>query len=434
MSNTVNLEFAGDASKLAQASKKAEQATKGVGDAVMTASDDFKKAGKGSDDFLTKVGKLGAGVDGMSTAIDDASGTLDALNEIQQASANRSARQARALNDVEQAQQDANQAVRDSKQALIDVGQAQIDAEQANLDAATAQKDYNKAVKEHGANSSEARQASIDLKQAQQDLKQANEDGKQAQEDGNQAVIDAKGAQLDLNDAQKEAHPPDLAKWSEQIQTYAPLLSGLVGVMGLVTAAQWAWNLAQLASPTTWIILAIVALVAIIVVIATKTQWFQKAWSASWKWIKSSASNVWEWLKKVPGWIEGAFKKISGYITRPFKAAFNYVADAWNNTIGALSFTFPGWIPGIGGNSISVPHIPKFHTGGVVPGVPGSETLAILQAGERVTPASGSGGHAEALILGSDGSRLGELLVEVLSTAVKRRGGNVQTVLGNGRG
>lgn len=155
--------------------------------------------------------------------------------------------------------------------------------------------------------------------------------------------------------------------------------------------AQWLMNTALLASPITWIVVGIVALVAVIVLIATKTDWFQRAWRASWKWIQDAAANTWNWLKQLPGWIGTAFSRVAGFITAPFRAAFNFVADAWNNTIGRLHYTIPGWVPGIGGNSISVPNIPKFHSGAVVPGVPGSEQLAVLQAGERVTAATSSG-------------------------------------------
>jgi hypothetical protein len=143
-------------------------------------------------------------------------------------------------------------------------------------------------------------------------------------------------------------------------------------------------NLAFLSSPITWIILGIVVLIAAIVLIATKTTWFQTAWKKSWGWIKDAASNAWDFIKKIPGWLATAFDKVADFITRPFRAAFNFIADIWNNTIGRLSWTIPSWIPGIGGNSISVPHIPKFHSGGTVPGSPGSEMLAILQAGEKL--------------------------------------------------
>jgi hypothetical protein len=429
MANQVTLTFAGDADDLAAAAKKAEAATKGVGDQATKSSKDFEDAAGGSDKLTGRLGDLGNAVSGAGDAIDMAAGTLDALNDVQQAGAQKAQRLARAQNDVQQAQEDMAQATRDASQAQIDQGQAQIDATQANIDAKTATNDYNEAVREHGKNSLEAQQAALDLTQAQQDLRQANEDSAQYTRDASQATIDAGAAQLDLNDAQREANPPDLSKWSEQLQTYAPLLQGLVGIFGLVTAAQWAWNAAQLASPTTWIIAGIVALIAIIVLIATKTDWFQKAWKNSWRWIKDAASDTWDWLKKVPGWIGGAFAKVASFITLPFRTAFNFVADAWNNTVGRLSFTFPGWVPGIGGNSISVPHIPKFHSGGVVPGVPGSEVMTLLQAGERVSSATSSGGAAVIEIRG-DGSAIADGLIEILSKAVRGRGGDVQIVLG----
>lgn len=435
MSNEVKLTFAGDAGDLSKAAKQAEQATTGVGDATKKAAGDFGDAAGGSADLTTKMGHLGSAVSGASDAIGSAGDLLSNLNDVQQASVQKAARHARALVDVQQAQEDANQAIRDSKQALIDAGQAEIDATQANLDAATAQSDYNTAVKEHGRNSAEARQSSIDLKQAQLDLKQANEDGQQAIRDGSQATIDAKSAQLDLNDAQSEAHPPDMAKWAEDLGMIMPLVQSLIGIMGLVTAAQWAWNAAQLASPTTWIIAGIAVLIGIIVAIAVKTQWFQQAWRASWSAIKSAAANTWEFLQKIPGWIGSAFARVGNAITAPFRSAFNFVSDAWNATVGSLHWSVPGWVPGIGGQSIGVPKIPHFHSGvGSVPGTPGSEVLTVLQAGEKIGSASGSIGGGGDIVIRSGGSQLDDLLVDILARAIGRRGGNVQTVLGNGRG
>lgn len=423
--NTMTLEFAGDATKLQQAAKKAQAATDDVATAARSAGEDFKESAQESNNFTDKIGKLGAGVTGMTDAVDSAGAAVQAMADIQQAGAQRAQKLNRALNDVKQAQEDYNQALRDGAQSAIDADQAEVDLEQARLDQATALKDYNEAVKEHGRDSAEARQAQIDMRQAGVDVKQAQEDAAQATRDASQANIDAEAAQLDLNDAMKEAHPPELQKWADTIGMVTPLLTAIVGVVGLVTAAQWAWNAAQLASPLTWIILAVVALIAVIVLIATKTDWFQRAWRASWKWIKNAASNTWDFLKKIPGWLGTAFRKIAGFITAPFRAAFNFVADAWNNTIGQLSWSVPGWVPVIGGNSISVPHIPKFHTGGVVPGAPGSEMLAVLQAGETVTPASAGGGTMTVVVkLDRD------TLIEGMAKGVRRRGGTVQFVLG----
>lgn len=177
-------------------------------------------------------------------------------------------------------------------------------------------------------------------------------------------------------------------------------------------------NLTFLSSPIFWVIAAVVLLVAAIVLIATKTDWFQRAWRAAWGWIKDAASNTWEWLKKLPGWIGSAFATVANAITAPFRWAFNFIADAWNHTIGRLSWTVPGWVPFIGGNTISVPNLPKFHSGGVVPGVPGSEQLALLQAGERVETRGAGGGDVVHVVVKIDR----DTLLDVIAKG-NRRGG-----------
>lgn len=186
--------------------------------------------------------------------------------------------------------------------------------------------------------------------------------------------------------------------------------------------AQWVMNSALFASPITWIIVAIVALVAVIILIARKTDWFSQAWRASWSWIKNAAANTWDYIKKIPGWIGSAFSRVTNLIAAPFRAAFNFVADAWNNTIGRLSWSVPGWVPFIGGNSISVPNLPHFHAGGTVPGVVGTSTMAVLQAGETIGSVA-SGGGGDVIPIGSDGSRLGDALMDLIKDAAQRAGG-----------
>ena len=396
MANQVTLTFAGDEQDLVKASKKSSDAVESFGKSAQQAGDDLTSAGKSNDDYLTKVGKLGAGVDGLSGAFDDAGGVLQGFIDLQNSGFEKTQRLARASNDVAQAQEDYAQALRDSKQAAIDSDQAVVDLEQAQLDAATALRDYNQAVKEHGRNSLEARQAQIDLKQAGVDVKQAQEDSAQATRDASQATIDAKGATLDLAEAQKEANPPDISQWSSNIEAFTPILSGLTGVVGLVTAAQWAWNASLLASPVTWIVLGIAAIVAGIVLLVKNWDTVKKAGAAAWDWIKHAASNSWDFLKKIPGWLGSAFKGLANVLSWPFRTAFNFISDAWNHTIGSLHWTVPGWVPFVGGNTISVPNLPKFHTGiSSVPGAPGAEMLAVLEAGERITPAGGGGGDAD---------------------------------------
>lgn len=388
--NVVEVDYKGDSSDLTKASKNAAKATDDVAKASKDAGKEFENSSQKSAGFTDKIGKLGAGVSGMSDAIDKASGTLDAFNQIQNAGYERSQKQQRALVAVRQAQEDYNQAIRDSKQATLDAGQAQIDKTQADLNAAKALKQYNQDVHDHGKNSLEAAQDLIDLKQAQQDSKQATEDGNQALRDANQATIDAKNAQLDLSDAQREAHPPAFEKWSQQLQTYAPLLQGLIGIISLVTAAQWAWDAAMDANPIGLIIVGIGALIAGIVLLVKHWDWVKRVGAAAWEYIKYGAEKAWDFIKKIPGWIGSAFRSIGNSILAPFRWAFNLVSDAWNNTVGQLHWTVPGWVPGIGGNSIGVPHLPHFHSGGIVPGNPGQEVPIMALAGETVIPRGGS--------------------------------------------
>jgi hypothetical protein len=74
----------------------------------------------------------------------------------------------------------------------------------------------------------------------------------------------------------------------------------------------------------------------------------------------------------------------------------------------------------------------EVHQGGRVPGAPGSEMLAVLQAGETVSPVGASGGRT-VIELHPDGTRFGDLLIQVISQSVRIRGGDVQVVLGGVR-
>ena len=189
------------------------------------------------------------------------------------------------------------------------------------------------------------------------------------------------------------------------------------------TGVQAAFNLVMSLNPIGLVIIAIAALVAVIVLIATKTTWFQKGWSVAWGWIKKVAVGFWDWLRELPAKIGAVFVKVAKFITAPWRAAFNFIADAWNNTIGSLRWTVPGWVPIIGGNTIQVPQLPKFHGGGTVPGAPGSEMLAILQAGEHITPAGGN--RPAELVIKSGGSQLDDFIVAAIARAVRLSGPGV---------
>ncbi len=113
--------------------------------------------------------------------------------------------------------------------------------------------------------------------------------------------------------------------------------------------------------------------------------WFGRLWSKAVEvfgavrdavgWVIDKAGNLVDTVKGLPGKFTEGLSGVASTITAPFKSAFNGIADLWNSTVGAMSFTIPDWIPAIGGKSWSVPDIPKFATGGWASG--------LIQVGER---------------------------------------------------
>lgn len=161
--------------------------------------------------------------------------------------------------------------------------------------------------------------------------------------------------------------------------------------------AQWLLNAALTANPIGLVVVAIGALVAAVVLIATKTTWFQDLWrgvwgriggpvTAAWNGIRRVTARVFDWYLSLPGKIGRAFSRIGDLISAPFRAGFNAVSRAWNATVGRLSWS----LPGVG--SISAPRLPTFHTGGTVPGSPGEQVPILALAGEEVRPPGRAGG------------------------------------------
>ncbi|WP_026189659.1 phage tail tape measure protein [Salinispora mooreana] len=280
-----------------------------------------------------------------------------------------------------------------------------------------------------------------------------------------------------------------------------PLATGLgilAGVIGTIVVALKAWaavqtvlNLALWTSPITWIVLAVVGLVAVIVLIATKTTWFQDLWQTAWGGIKTAVEWVLNWI--VDGWewaigilasgvrkwwslFSGTWRKVGnlgravfdwivdkgsawlrwvtglpgrvGRATRglfdgfkaAFKSALNWIIGKWNR----LSFRIPGVsVPGLGqvwgGATLSTPNIPYLAKGGTalapglaVVGERGPE-LAYLNRGATIQPlTSGSAvaGLIRLLLTGEFRIRGGDLVL-ALREQVALRGGNAQQAIGS---
>jgi phage-related protein len=114
------------------------------------------------------------------------------------------------------------------------------------------------------------------------------------------------------------------------------------------------------------------------------------AFSSAWTTVSGAWGRFTGW---VGGWKSALSNKFSGMfggLWGAFRSAINSIVDAWNR----LEFRLPGFDPpGPGsfpGITIGTPNLPRFHQGGIMPGAPGSEGLALLQAGERISPAGRS--------------------------------------------
>jgi len=287
-----------------------------------------------------------------------------------------------------------------------------------------------------------------------------------------------------------------LSRNSDWVMPLAIGLGVLAGVIYTVitatkiwTAVQTALNIVMTMNPIGLIVMAVLALIAVIVLIATKTTWFQTIWSTVWGAVKAAAQFVFDWI--VGGWkflidtflagvklwwsvFSGFWKKvgeiaaatwnwitdkISGFvdfvkslpgriskaargmwdgIKNAFRSAINWLIGAWNG----LSFGIPAieipFVGTVGGGQFRVPQIPYLAKGGVVQtaglavvGERGPELVSLTE-GAQVTPLR-SGGQAPVLEIRSGGSALDDLLVEILRGAIRKRGGNVQAVLGRSR-
>ena len=171
------------------------------------------------------------------------------------------------------------------------------------------------------------------------------------------------------------------------LQTHTTIFLTLAAAIGLIATAVIAYNIAQKAmafytiassvamtvfnavmsaNPIALVVIAIVAFIAIMVLLYNKFEVVRQVVDTVFKFIKTGVTSSLDFLTSYFTFVLGIYKGI-----------FNEIAKLWNNTIGKLKFSFPNWIPGLGGKEFSVPNIPYLADGGIVT----SPTLAMV--GER---------------------------------------------------
>ncbi len=103
-------------------------------------------------------------------------------------------------------------------------------------------------------------------------------------------------------------------------------------------------------------------------------------------WVSDRIDDVVGFATALPGRMVGLFVGMFDGIKDAFRSSLNWIIGKWNG----LSFSLPEvdtHIPGVGkvgGWSINTPNIPTFHTGGTVPGLTGSDVLALVSGGETI--------------------------------------------------
>lgn len=136
--------------------------------------------------------------------------------------------------------------------------------------------------------------------------------------------------------------------------------------------------------------------------------------------IKKHKDSILGFFRSVPGAIAGFFQGVGSAVAAPFQSAFQGIKNAWNNTVGGKGFNIPGWVPGLGGKDFRIPY---FHTGGIVSGAMGSETLAMVKAGERITGGRNNAGGGGTITIRSDGGRAAHAILMLIKDQARIEGG-----------
>lgn len=265
-----------------------------------------------------------------------------------------------------------------------------------------------------------------------------------------------------------------LATLGQKIQTIASTIAQKAAALASKAwaAAQWLLNAALTANPIGLVVVAIAALIAIVVVIAVKTRWFQTIWRDAWGAVKAVFNSV-------VGFIRDRWGLIFGILTGGIAPAIKFIIDHWSSIVrfvrglpgkitaaargmwdgikeafrGAVDWIIRGWngiefkIPGFGigpvhfgGFTLGLPDIPELATGGIRGGVVSvgehGRELIDLPQGSRVRSnpdaerLSGGGGASGQVMVTFDFTGADSALVQLFRKAIKVRGGNVQAALG----
>lgn len=198
-----------------------------------------------------------------------------------------------------------------------------------------------------------------------------------------------------------------------EIITWAQQNPVIVAAIAAITAGVWLLNAALNANPIVLVTTLVAGLVVGLMILWSKSAGFRDFFINAWHGIQ----NV---VGAVVGWIVQRWKDLTSFFQNSklgqiVSGIFRFIGSAIGAVVGAIGWLINrisdavGWFntligkannPALhqgAGMSAAIGAVKRHHTGGVVPGMPGTEQLRILQAGERVTPKGQGGGGGKTI-------------------------------------
>jgi hypothetical protein len=168
---------------------------------------------------------------------------------------------------------------------------------------------------------------------------------------------------------------PIITKMAQAVEENADVVIILAGVIGTLSAAiiaynmaiktaaflQTAFNITLAANPIGLVVAAIVLLGAALVAAYAKFEGFRKVADAVFGAVKTG-------VKIMVDFVSGYLNSMLSVWTR----IINAIASVWNATLGGLSFEIPDWVPGIGGKGFTIPEM------GMIGGSSSSRSVATV--------------------------------------------------------
>lgn len=135
----------------------------------------------------------------------------------------------------------------------------------------------------------------------------------------------------------------DTEQWEalgEAIATIAAVIAGVIVVMKVFAAVQAIVNAVMTASPITWIILAIVALIAIIVLLVKNWDKVKAVFLRAWEAIKGAWGKVVDFFKGIWDGIVGVFSSVVSWFGDLFTSAWDAIKGAFASVVEWFSGIF----------------------------------------------------------------------------------------------